>query len=157
VTAARARGQARPIAYPRPAVPHHLALIGACGAGKTTVARELITRGFTHLSIDVIRHDGGDWEDLVRILGQARTPLVIESVGAPVIYRRALPRARALLVHVRCDEAERQRRIRNRPPGLQGTHQPFVRPHVVLDTTNGPTPQLLDHLAGLVLPARQTA
>ena len=144
------RSAPRPLTYPRPAAPHHLALIGACGVGKTHLARGLVARGLTHLSIDVLRADGGDWEDLVSIMGRATMPLVIESVGSPVIYRRALPAARALLVQVRCDEAVRRQRISARPADMQGTHQPLVVPHVTVDTT-GPVPdQLLDHLAGLV-------
>jgi hypothetical protein len=130
-------------AYLRPAHPQHLALIGPPGVGKTHLAKQ--TR-LPHLSIDVLRADGGDWEHLVCIMGRATTPMVIESVGAPNIYLAALIDNHALLVRIRCDEHVRQQRLAGRPAHLCGDYVAPVKPHLTIDTTTAVDQATIDRV-----------
>ncbi len=93
-----------------------IAVLGQMAAGKSTLAAALAERtGWPVLAIDDYRARGRDWADLLADLEDSG-PAVVESVAVPRDYRVQLIVRCALIVHVRCPEPIRRRRLRPGQP-----------------------------------------
>lgn len=98
-----------------------IALIGAMGAGKSTIAEKMAAKlgdEWEVLSIDQERAEGGDWRTLVEKVKHLKHPAIIESVLLPPVYRAALREHDTTIIKVWCTERERRRRL-----SIRGEHR----------------------------------
>lgn len=116
-----------------------LAITGKVATGKTTIAQRLANElDWQYLSIDRERRNGGNWTTLVNKTRRLTQPAIIETVLLPHRYLRALAIHNTMMLHITCDERERQQRLGNREPrpATKGGKPRWLTMRT-LDTTHG--------------------
>lgn len=124
-------------------------ITGKLGAGKTTLRHQLAQRlNWQSLSIDDERAAGGNWGTVIHKVTMLTAPALVECVALIRPMKDALGQHNTSLLHVTCDEAERQRRLteRNTAFGDREYHDrwPSIRD---VDTTHRLTDAQLAELA----------